>query len=92
VQLRRAVFAYEVGAKTPADAQQIAQVLTHVLPTLTAAERAAMPGLRAQVFLGEILVASGQKAEAQRRLQEVLQQRLPADLRARAEAAMAGTR
>jgi tetratricopeptide (TPR) repeat protein len=90
VQLRHALFAFDAGRRTPADLQLIAKTLSSTFAQLPPGERTATPGLRAQLYLGEIYATLGQKADARQWLQGVLAIReLSADARKRAESLLA---
>lgn len=90
IRLREAIFAHDVGQKTPAELTRIAQSLAENFARLPEHERRDAAGIRAQLYLGEIYVALGQKAAARPYLQGLLQMReLSPQARERAQVLLA---
>lgn len=92
-ELRRGLFAYEVGRLTPTDLPAAAQQWQDILQRLAPPERADAVGVRARLYLGEILVSLGRRADARTVLEELLRDTsLTPGMRARAEVALAKAR
>lgn len=92
-ELRRGLFAYEAGRLASVDLPATAPRWHEILQMLPPPERADAVGVRARLYLGEVLVSLGRHADARTMLAELLRDAsLPPGMRARAEAALARSR
>lgn len=93
LHLRRATFDYEQGRGLIHDPGAQANAFITVLRTVPANELTQISALRARVYLAESFLRGGRKDDARRSIEDLLTTpNLPADVRRRADAVVAGLR